>query len=1168
MKLVFVSSTFKDMQFERDMLHTRVIPMLDSKLERFGESVRFGDLRWGVNTTDYSEEESSKKVLKVCLDQIDDCKPYMIVFIGERYGWIPSQELIKSAAVMKGIEKLDDDISVTELEIEYGALLNPDFEGRILFYFRELDKEGMTQDERKIYEAESSIHQEKIKILKEKIYKKYPNFVRTYHAKWNKETKKVENLEPLMDLIKIDLEKIFTFDIEKYNSLPWQERSIIASKEYFKEKNKIYKDTKTIETIKKQYNESVSLWRYPNSLCSFEYYVGKQGTGKSTRVAHKFMIHYEESLIEKNENKTIVVPFVYQIDEYTSVLENLYYIMIYYLEKALNIKHKEYDYKNNHYSTPTDEAIDYLVKLIKKVKNKKLHIHFFIDNIKVNDFYTGFKKIEERLIDYKKETFYENIPVFFTFGLNEEVLPPNVPFFDICESYPLCKLYQDEVKDIILNILKFSRKELSNEVINHLLAKEQANDPYYLTLIINRLLMLDSEDFENIRNLGDGMNAINKYMISIVDEVGNTVKDIIKEIVKEVSERIDFDFVCKFLAITVYTDLWLKISEYEEIFKFANWEYSELNVSLLLNNLKYIFEKRDGGAEYKITNQEVLTGIKEFILENNYTYVLDTLFLYLKSLPDTHELKSYSLHFALSTNNGEFIARYYLDNVKINNNPSFEELDMYVNYTDFMKKLVKNKQYNVLLDFIKTLCINNVDINHYYLIAALTSEKLNTEDYTEFVNFTVDLQTWLTNNKQISNNFIDTIFVWLQLIPCMNLVQLESMITFDRALLLYSFCSMSKSKLPKELISEAAIVLLRSAIRRSNIEDNYEVIKYYFEEMLDFEEKTLEKVVFKDYYKYIIKGYIAKLIYSLMINEDYENPDKEKYLTIYQETLDKGCENQIFINTYKVSQETYTIGYFHHAYLYVNFDYDEYLKSVINYLYSNNVSPLLSDIDNCLVTVEFGKEMEEKDIKNMLYRSYKKTMFLNNYYDGYKKNLFLVISMMLEEIDSLEISILDELPTVLEKLFINVIKDNHLSFEEGSDEFISSATMDNLEYLSYIVSQLYLFNRPEKIKIMLNNIINCLNEKLEEPNQYINMVIYTLLYSFTDSTEEEDEMYIEQFEQNYEKLDKEDELYKNFKRLFNACLLYITGSVEFKEFIEYLYNIYSEKQDNERYVNY
>ena len=84
MRLVFVSSTFKDMQFERDALKVRVAPRIDSFLAKYGENVHFGDLRWGVNTSELENEDSSKKVLKVCLDEIDDCRPYMIVFIGER----------------------------------------------------------------------------------------------------------------------------------------------------------------------------------------------------------------------------------------------------------------------------------------------------------------------------------------------------------------------------------------------------------------------------------------------------------------------------------------------------------------------------------------------------------------------------------------------------------------------------------------------------------------------------------------------------------------------------------------------------------------------------------------------------------------------------------------------------------------------------------------------------------------------------------------------------------------------------------------------------------------------------------------------------------------------------------------------------------------------------
>ena len=100
MKLVFVSSTFKDMQFERDKFHSHVAPLLDAKLEERGEAVYFGDLRWGVNTSDLDSDESNKKVLSVCLDEIDNAKPYMIVFIGERYGWIPSSSLLDQAMVM------------------------------------------------------------------------------------------------------------------------------------------------------------------------------------------------------------------------------------------------------------------------------------------------------------------------------------------------------------------------------------------------------------------------------------------------------------------------------------------------------------------------------------------------------------------------------------------------------------------------------------------------------------------------------------------------------------------------------------------------------------------------------------------------------------------------------------------------------------------------------------------------------------------------------------------------------------------------------------------------------------------------------------------------------------------------------------------------------------
>ena len=80
MRLVFVSSTFKDMQFERDEVNIRLAPRINDFLLKYGESVRFGDLRWGVNTSELESEESSKKVLKVCLDEIDNVGFLLVIY--------------------------------------------------------------------------------------------------------------------------------------------------------------------------------------------------------------------------------------------------------------------------------------------------------------------------------------------------------------------------------------------------------------------------------------------------------------------------------------------------------------------------------------------------------------------------------------------------------------------------------------------------------------------------------------------------------------------------------------------------------------------------------------------------------------------------------------------------------------------------------------------------------------------------------------------------------------------------------------------------------------------------------------------------------------------------------------------------------------------------------
>ena len=82
---VFISSTFRDMQFERDVLVKRVFPQLRKLCEERAVAWTEVDLRWGI-----TEKESSEgKVLPLCLAEIERCRPYFIGLLGERYGWVP-----------------------------------------------------------------------------------------------------------------------------------------------------------------------------------------------------------------------------------------------------------------------------------------------------------------------------------------------------------------------------------------------------------------------------------------------------------------------------------------------------------------------------------------------------------------------------------------------------------------------------------------------------------------------------------------------------------------------------------------------------------------------------------------------------------------------------------------------------------------------------------------------------------------------------------------------------------------------------------------------------------------------------------------------------------------------------------------------------------------------
>jgi tetratricopeptide (TPR) repeat protein len=136
---VFISSTFRDMQAERDHLVTKVFPALRRYCEERDVSFFELDLRWGI-----SEEESKQgKVVDICLKEIQKTRPFFIGLLGERYGWTPSEEERQAIASNTKVfeeypwinAELDKGTSTTEIEIQEGVL-KANEKPNAYFYFR------------------------------------------------------------------------------------------------------------------------------------------------------------------------------------------------------------------------------------------------------------------------------------------------------------------------------------------------------------------------------------------------------------------------------------------------------------------------------------------------------------------------------------------------------------------------------------------------------------------------------------------------------------------------------------------------------------------------------------------------------------------------------------------------------------------------------------------------------------------------------------------------------------------------------------------------------------------------------------------------------------------------------------------------------------------------
>lgn len=116
---IFISSTFQDMDAERNLLVEDVFPRLRARYGPKGISISEVDLRWGIPQS----LSADRRTLRICIDEIENCQPFFMGILGEREGYRPGQDELEMLDEHE-LELLDLDgsrgVSITEMEIHAG----------------------------------------------------------------------------------------------------------------------------------------------------------------------------------------------------------------------------------------------------------------------------------------------------------------------------------------------------------------------------------------------------------------------------------------------------------------------------------------------------------------------------------------------------------------------------------------------------------------------------------------------------------------------------------------------------------------------------------------------------------------------------------------------------------------------------------------------------------------------------------------------------------------------------------------------------------------------------------------------------------------------------------------------------------------------------------------
>lgn len=620
MNSIFVSSTFRDMQFERDAIRDISAPIINDIAKEHGEKVSFCDLRWGINTEDLDDEISERKVLSVCLDEIDRCNPPMIVILGDRYGYMPSSTLISDIAKRKELQLDDYQKSVTALEIEYGALLSNSKTANTLFYFREI--EGITPTG---YTDTDIEHSRKLRELKEKITALTGCKLKTYKLSFVDD--EIVGVKEFAEVVANDIVEFLEPEWKRKSKLTPIEKERDVHWNYAKDKNSLFRA------------RGVLSQHYIDKILGGQQLLvlkGNTGCGKSTLVSNL--------VSELNRLGRNVFPVFCGLTPRSSTSESILKDLVWQLE-ADSIK------------------IGVLKEHLPTKLKREDNIEF--EDIELSDWRQQFNKCCNLLHNKGKEYYFiiDAIDQLTDKEALTNLIPYDIPegfhFVFSCvsdyetndiETEEIELLNKDEIRDVVNGVLESHHRELSNTVVSAIVNKINSRNPLYVNLLIERLFLMNANDYGIIAETGDGVSAITNHQLTIIDNCPNDLDGLCYDILIEGGNRINAKLVPEVLKYIAATKYGITREALKVILKD---EWSELDFAYFVSYMNDFFILREDGR-YDFSHKNIRAAILSFtdVLTERHKEIFDCS---LKS--DDCSLDDEIIYHAVNSGSTEYVVR-------------------------------------------------------------------------------------------------------------------------------------------------------------------------------------------------------------------------------------------------------------------------------------------------------------------------------------------------------------------------------------------------------------------------------------------------------------------------------------------------------------------------------